>query len=66
MDLPAPVSPVSTVKPAVELELEFGDDDQVAQDRRRSMAGAVRQTQKRRPVSQTTPSYQRSLRRSVA
>jgi hypothetical protein len=31
MDLPAPVSPVSTVKPLDQLKLQFGHDDHVAQ-----------------------------------
>ncbi len=30
MDLPAPVSPVSTVKPAGQVQLEFVDDDEIA------------------------------------
>ena len=30
MDLPAPVSPVSTVRPAIELELDLLDDREVA------------------------------------
>jgi hypothetical protein len=31
MDLPAPVSPVSTVKPGPKFEIQLGHDDHVAQ-----------------------------------
>ena len=69
IDLPAPVSPVSTEKPAWKSSSSAGTITKSRKASRRStseLQGRARTTQRLGARHHTTPSYQRNLRRSVA